>query len=196
MVFFATLVGTAYLFVAIPKGFFPQQDTGLITGMSEAAQDISFAEMMRRQEALGEVVAARSRRRHHRHGHRRRRLVPDDQQRPHVHHAEAEGRARRLGRRDHRAAAAEARQGRGRHAVPAGGAGHQRRRPVVAHAVPVHAAGRRSRRAERLGAEGPGQAEDAARAARRGDRPADRRHDADRRHRPRPGGALRHHAAG
>ena len=38
---------TGYLFVIIPKGFFPQQDTGLITGTSEAAQDISFADMMR-----------------------------------------------------------------------------------------------------------------------------------------------------
>ena len=58
MVFFATLGVTAYLFVTIPKGFFPQQDTGLISGVSEAAQDISFAEMMRRQEALGDVVAS------------------------------------------------------------------------------------------------------------------------------------------
>jgi hydrophobic/amphiphilic exporter-1 (mainly G- bacteria), HAE1 family len=58
MVFFATLIGTGYLFVAIPKGFFPQQDTGLISGVSEAAQDISYAEMLRLQEALGDVVAA------------------------------------------------------------------------------------------------------------------------------------------
>jgi hydrophobic/amphiphilic exporter-1 (mainly G- bacteria), HAE1 family len=55
-VFLATVVVTGYLFVKIPKGFFPQQDTGLITGTSEAAQDISFQEMMRRQEALGEIV--------------------------------------------------------------------------------------------------------------------------------------------
>jgi HAE1 family hydrophobic/amphiphilic exporter-1 len=55
-VFLATLAVTGYLFVIIPKGFFPQQDTGLITGVSEAAQDVSFAEMMRRQEALGDIV--------------------------------------------------------------------------------------------------------------------------------------------
>jgi HAE1 family hydrophobic/amphiphilic exporter-1 len=55
-VFLATLVVTGYLFVSIPKGFFPQQDTGLITGTSEAAQDVSFAEMMRRQEALGAII--------------------------------------------------------------------------------------------------------------------------------------------
>jgi HAE1 family hydrophobic/amphiphilic exporter-1 len=55
-VFLATLAVTGYLFVKIPKGFFPQQDTGLITATSEAAQDISFQEMRRRQEALGEIV--------------------------------------------------------------------------------------------------------------------------------------------
>jgi hydrophobic/amphiphilic exporter-1 (mainly G- bacteria), HAE1 family len=56
LVFFATLALTVYLFVIIPKGFFPQQDTGLITGISQAAQDISITDMMRHQEALGAVV--------------------------------------------------------------------------------------------------------------------------------------------
>jgi hydrophobic/amphiphilic exporter-1 (mainly G- bacteria), HAE1 family len=55
-VFFATVALSVYLFVIIPKGFFPQQDVGLITGISEAAQDISPAAMMRHQQALGEVV--------------------------------------------------------------------------------------------------------------------------------------------
>jgi HAE1 family hydrophobic/amphiphilic exporter-1 len=58
LVYFATLGLTIYLFMVIPKGFFPQQDTGLLTGISEAAQDISFADMMKKQEALGEIVAA------------------------------------------------------------------------------------------------------------------------------------------
>ncbi|WP_112664529.1 multidrug efflux RND transporter permease subunit [Microvirga flavescens] len=56
LVFFATLAATVYLFIVIPKGFFPQQDTGLIQGTSEAAQDISFKDMMRRQQMLGEIV--------------------------------------------------------------------------------------------------------------------------------------------
>src|SRR5437899_10915132 len=47
-----------YLFVGIPKGFFPQQDNGLITATSEANQDISFADMKRRQEELGKIVLA------------------------------------------------------------------------------------------------------------------------------------------
>ena len=42
MVFFATAALSVWLFIIIPKGFFPQQDTGLITGISEAAQDVSL----------------------------------------------------------------------------------------------------------------------------------------------------------
>jgi HAE1 family hydrophobic/amphiphilic exporter-1 len=56
MVFFATLALSVYLFVIIPKGFFPQQDIGLITGISEAAQDVSPAAMMGHQRALGEII--------------------------------------------------------------------------------------------------------------------------------------------
>jgi HAE1 family hydrophobic/amphiphilic exporter-1 len=56
LVFLATLVATAYLYVMIPKGFFPEQDTGLISGQSESAQDISFAAMMSRQQEIGKIV--------------------------------------------------------------------------------------------------------------------------------------------
>ena len=56
-VFFATLALSVFLFVIIPKGFFPQQDIGLITGISEASQDISPAAMMTYQKALGDIVA-------------------------------------------------------------------------------------------------------------------------------------------
>jgi hydrophobic/amphiphilic exporter-1 (mainly G- bacteria), HAE1 family len=55
-VFFATVALSVYLFLIIPKGFFPQQDIGLISGISEAAQDVSPAAMMRHQQALGEIV--------------------------------------------------------------------------------------------------------------------------------------------
>ncbi|MGC2319782.1 MAG: multidrug efflux RND transporter permease subunit [Bradyrhizobium sp.] len=58
LIFFATLALSVYLFVVIPKGFFPQQDNGLITAASEAAQDISFADMKRHQEELGQIVQA------------------------------------------------------------------------------------------------------------------------------------------
>src|SRR3954462_11925078 len=58
LIFFATLALSVYLFVIIPKGFFPQQDNGLITATSEAAQDISFSDMKRHQEELGRIVQA------------------------------------------------------------------------------------------------------------------------------------------
>ena len=58
VIFFVTLGLSVYLFVIIPKGFFPQQDVGLITATSEASQDISFAAMKQRQEALGAITMA------------------------------------------------------------------------------------------------------------------------------------------
>jgi hydrophobic/amphiphilic exporter-1 (mainly G- bacteria), HAE1 family len=57
-IFFATLALSVYLFVIIPKGFFPQQDNGFLTAVSEAAQDISFADMQRHQEELSRIVQA------------------------------------------------------------------------------------------------------------------------------------------
>ena len=45
----ATLARTALSMSVIPKGLFPQQDTGLIIGVAEAAQDISFPAMVERQ---------------------------------------------------------------------------------------------------------------------------------------------------
>jgi hydrophobe/amphiphile efflux-1 (HAE1) family protein len=56
MVMFGTIALTGYLYVIIPKGFFPQQDTGLILGQSEAAQDISFQAMAQRQQALLDAI--------------------------------------------------------------------------------------------------------------------------------------------
>jgi multidrug efflux pump subunit AcrB len=56
-VFAATVLGTVALYVAIPKGFFPQQDTGVLFGTSDAAQDVSFQAMMDRQLALAEVIS-------------------------------------------------------------------------------------------------------------------------------------------
>jgi len=52
----ATLILTCILFFFIPKGFFPIQDTGLIQGISEASQSISFQAMAERQQALARVV--------------------------------------------------------------------------------------------------------------------------------------------
>ncbi len=56
MVMLGTIALTGYLYVVIPKGFFPQQDTGQIVGITEASQDISFAAMVQRQQALVDVL--------------------------------------------------------------------------------------------------------------------------------------------
>jgi Cation/multidrug efflux pump len=58
LVFGVTVGASIYLFMIIPKGFFPQQDTGLITGISETRQDVSFQKMSQIQQALGKIVAA------------------------------------------------------------------------------------------------------------------------------------------
>jgi multidrug efflux pump len=52
----ATLVFTIFLYVIVPKGFFPVQDTGVIQGISDAAQNISFTAMAGRQQALAQVI--------------------------------------------------------------------------------------------------------------------------------------------
>ena len=57
LVFFATVGLTGYLFVTIPKGFFPQQDTGFIFGVAEGGQDISFQGMRDRALAVADVVS-------------------------------------------------------------------------------------------------------------------------------------------
>jgi hydrophobe/amphiphile efflux-1 (HAE1) family protein len=57
LTFLATVALTVVLYVLIPKGFFPQQDTGIIVGLSDAPQDISFAEMVRREHLLTDVLA-------------------------------------------------------------------------------------------------------------------------------------------
>ena len=56
LVFLATVAVTLALYVFVPKGFFPVQDTGLIQGISEAPQSISYATMAKRQEALADAI--------------------------------------------------------------------------------------------------------------------------------------------
>jgi multidrug efflux pump len=52
----ATLVLTVFLYIIIPKGFFPVQDTGVIQGISQAPESISFAAMSREQQDLAKVI--------------------------------------------------------------------------------------------------------------------------------------------
>nr|WP_137933863.1 efflux RND transporter permease subunit [Mesorhizobium comanense] len=55
-VFVATFAATAWLFVEIPKGFFPDQDTGFIGGQSQAAPEVSYPKMVELQERISAVV--------------------------------------------------------------------------------------------------------------------------------------------
>jgi len=54
--FAVTLVATVWLYVLMPKGFFPVQDTGVILGISEGPQDVSFEAMSQRQQELNRVI--------------------------------------------------------------------------------------------------------------------------------------------
>jgi len=54
----ATLGLTVVLYLAVPKGFFPVQDTGVIQGISEAPQSVSFSAMSERQQSLSRVILA------------------------------------------------------------------------------------------------------------------------------------------
>ncbi|MDT8281862.1 MAG: efflux RND transporter permease subunit, partial [Gammaproteobacteria bacterium] len=56
MVAVATLILTVLLYIVIPKGFFPVQDTAAIQGISQAPESISFSAMAERQQALGRVI--------------------------------------------------------------------------------------------------------------------------------------------
>jgi multidrug efflux pump len=56
MITISTVVATILLFIVVPKGFFPVQDTGVLLGISEAPQSISFTDMALRQQKLVDIV--------------------------------------------------------------------------------------------------------------------------------------------
>ena len=95
----ATLAATIYGYTIMPKGFFPEQDTGLILGVAEAAPDTSFAAMADRIQALGPHC-------HGRPGCRQRLLLdrpqPDRQPGPDDDQPEAAERPCGFGQRNHR----------------------------------------------------------------------------------------------
>jgi hydrophobic/amphiphilic exporter-1 (mainly G- bacteria), HAE1 family len=53
----ATLAGTVALYIVVPKGFFPQEDTGFLSGVTEAATDTSFEAMSVRQKAITDILS-------------------------------------------------------------------------------------------------------------------------------------------
>ena len=58
LITFATIVGTVWLYIAIPKGFFPREDTGFMLVITEAQSDISFDAMVERQRKIADIVRA------------------------------------------------------------------------------------------------------------------------------------------
>src|SRR5258706_13531851 len=58
LVFVATVIGTICLYFFVPNSFFPQQDTGVLMGTTEASQDISFPAMARLQRQVLAIAAA------------------------------------------------------------------------------------------------------------------------------------------
>ncbi len=57
LVFLGTMSLSVYLYIIVPKGFFPPQDNGIVLGTTEAAQDISFKQMAEVQQKLGDIIA-------------------------------------------------------------------------------------------------------------------------------------------
>ena len=90
-----TLVLTLFLYVIVPKGFFPVQDTGVILGIADAPQNISFTALADRQQALGSRHSERSGRGELVFVHRRGRHQPHAQQRPHPDQPQTSRRAHR-----------------------------------------------------------------------------------------------------
>ena len=183
------------LYVFIPKGFFPVQDTGVIQAITEAPQSVSFADMAAAPgEARGGDPEGQGRREPVL-VHRRRRHEHHPQQRPHAHQPEARRRPLGYGERHHPPPAA--RDGR-RHrhlALHAAGAGSVDRRHRQPHAVPVRARGCQSRPSSNIWVP-QARRRAAAAAADRGcrERPGERGPVRLSDHRPRHRRPLRHHA--
>ena len=141
----ATIALTVYLYIHVPKGFFPQQDTGRLMGQIQADQDTSFQTMDKTLLQMVNIVEADPavdtvngilgrRRRHH------------DQHGADVHLAEAARRTKCQRRPDHRSACVRSWRSARRDALSAGRAGPARRRPAEQRAISIHHARRQSAR--------------------------------------------------
>ena len=182
----ATLGGTVYLYMIVPKGFFPQEDTGFLIGVTEAATDTSFEAMKERQQALVEVLRVRSRDRIPQLHRRLRRPQPDRELRPPVHCAEAEEGARQP-QRDHRPAAHQGPPDTRHAGILPADPEPQCRRTDFQEPVSIRDAERRHRVAVPAGARNARQDREAAGPARRHHRPLHQEPADDGRHRPREG---------
>ena len=195
-VFFATMALTVVMAIEIPKGFFPIQDTGMIQGFAEAAQQTSPDEMMRLMHKIGDVILS----------------DPDVRRLRLVHRLDRRGNSANTGRyfivlkpHDERKLNASQIIDRlrpqlakieGANLFLQADAGHQCRRAHRPRQLPIHVAGHEYRRIERVVAEASGQAAHGAATRRRHQRPAGQCAEAADHHQSRSGLALRHFAAG
>ncbi len=148
LVALGTLLLTVFLYIIIPKGFFPVQDTGVIQGISQAPQTIGSRAMAEKQQELAKVIlqdpAVESlssfigRRRHEYH----------DEQRQNVDQFEAPEPAEYQRGQPDPPPAVQAEPGAGNSAVHAAGAEHHRGRSREPHAIPVHAGRSRRKRTQ------------------------------------------------
>ena len=130
-----TIAANVFLFIIVPKGFFPQQDTGIVQGFVQGAQDTSYQSMLGKllqfvnivkdDPAVATVAAFTG-------GN------TGDRYRQHVHLPEAAEPAQGQCLRGHHPAAAQNGAGGRRDRVPAGRPGSAHRRPVEHRPVPIH----------------------------------------------------------
>ncbi len=192
----ATLAVTFILFIKIPKGFFPVQDTGVIQGVSEAEQTISFKAMSQRQQALDKVIlqdpAVES----------LSSFIGIDGTNTTLNTGRIQINLKPLEERNINASDVIRRlqpqliEGCGHHAVYAAGAGSHRGRSRQPDAIPIHARRSQCRRAELLRSEDGGAPAGNTRVARRRDRSAGERPARESGFRPRYRFAAGHHAIG
>ncbi len=145
----ATVCLSIYLYIVIPKGFFPQQDTGSLNGSIQASQDISFDAMRVKQKQFTDIVLSDP-------------AVDtivasvgggSTNYRKNEHPAQASGSTEsECGRSDH-SPAPQARRCGGSYAVPAGKSGHTRRWQNVQRAISIHAGKRKHSGFEFLGSQ-------------------------------------------
>ena len=191
----ATLAATIVLFLIVPKGFFPVQDTGVILGVTQAPQDISFDAMSQRQQALAKNHPAGAGRREPLILYRYRWREYDAEQRPHSDQFKGRREPHAQCQRDHPAAATEAGANRRHRALYAARTRPHGGRSSQPHAIPIHARRHRLGRAQHLDQPPGRQAENAAHAARCGDGPAEQRSRNNAGDRSRHRGAAWHHDA-
>ena len=152
LVTLVTLAATVWLYIVMPKGFLPLQDTGLITAVSEAGTEVSFAEMQRLQAQVEAAIQQGPGRHRRRFGPRRQPDQSDAERRPPRHHACARATSARACVDD----IVDAPEARGRAdprhdgLFPAG-AGHPDQHAREPRAVSVHAGRHRRRRGRSSG---------------------------------------------